>query len=443
MAANPVSGDEVARAFDDEEVATAFRVWEESTGREITLPEDYFITRGFTDAYVASVMVHAASRGEHDRHVIAKIMPVDKRREIKAHRTALDQAGEYGRRHLVELWYHPITVGLSRILYFQDIAGGTTRHQPAGRLCAKTQSRHLADLVRTVAEGVAGEWNTQVRLARTKVSVGEFAFAEMNYLASGESTVDAVAAATGLDAISARSVVLPDGTVCPNPYLLCTGWLPQSERQLQLLYGFSHGDLHLDNIMLHVDDLGPHPETYRLIDLSTYEDDAPRSRDQVMLLLSMVTRFLPDLTDLYRQALSAKLCLPDLPGEDRRESILDEVISDVFSITSDIVHGPGFGLQWHEQYLVQLTATALRFTSFSGLKAADRWWFLCLACAAARQYFQFHRLDIDASAPVRLSNPFRDDDPDTPLVPRSQRRPDGFVLGTPPGREDRPADGAR
>lgn len=445
MAATSTSTDVLARALDDRETAEALTLWEGTSGRRVTLPEDdFFKARGFTEAYVFPVFVHAHERlNEDDQNVVAKVLMKDDLREVSRHRQAYREADGYASEHLVDLKYEAIQVGSERILYFQGVAGGTNRHKPAGQLNAETQGRSLVDLVVTVARGVAADWNPRVRLTPEAVTIGEFANAELNHLASGAATVDAVAAASGLASRSARSVVLDDGRVCPNPYLLGTGQLPQSERRLKLLYGRSHGDLHLDNILLLFDDLGWHPETYRLIDLSTYSDTAPRSRDQVMLLLSLMARFLPEVHGRKRRELCDKLCMPTRPGYDRQDPLIDEVIAEVFSATHQVVTAgnAGFGLHWEEQYLLQLMATALRFTTFSRLEPATRWWFLGLACIAARHYFRSHELEIDTSASVTLSNPFPEDDPDAPLVPRSLPRPDGFILGTlPENPERRPGD---
>ncbi|MFJ2647955.1 hypothetical protein ACIO1C_14625 [Streptomyces sp. NPDC087420] len=393
------------------DVAEALTLWADDDGGTVTLPDDPWKAAGYTDALVFSVVVggmRSYARAEGDWNLVAKIVPAADRREIKAHRAAVaDAPPRFAARRLVQLRFGAVPVGGAKAVYFQDVAGGTNRQRPASTLSPTDDAEALVALCKAVSHSLATEWNTTVRTSGAPVPVAAFAHRELHHPLSGKGSVDRWATAFGLDDRSVPWVTTADGEeAMPNPVLLAMGHPRLPERKIQVLEGHGHGDLHLGNIFLLVDDRGADPESFRLIDLSTYSASAPRARDQLTLLLSAVARFWPSLSPDQREALLDDIPRAHRDGHPRQDPLLAGLVDAVFHSTLRAVAERNWSDAWHEQYVLALAATALRFTTFEDMGPELRWWFVRLACRAAKEHFTSRKVPVGDGPVLRLRNPF-------------------------------------
>ncbi|MGW3147198.1 MULTISPECIES: hypothetical protein [Streptomyces] len=427
--------------FLGEDAAEGLAQWRRSSGWAVSLPAAPWTSRGYTDAFVASLVLRPP--GGDDLNLVAKVVPRDNRREPDAHRRALDDAAaqgtpgaaEFARRHLVELVAQagPVDTPAGRTIYFQHLAGGTALCRPVADLERPRQAEELVDTCLMVARAVAAEWNGSVR--RTEQTVAAFLDEELRGPLSGTGSVDRWAAVAGLTGPAVRWIVTAeDPEPLPNPLPTAFGRTGQGDRKLDVLTACVHGDLHLGNILVVQDEQGGvQPQTFRLIDLSTYRCVGPRVRDQIQLLLSAVAWLWPDLSALQRQALLTDLTHPHTAAHPRQDPLVARLISGVHDATWSLVEPKGFGDAWLRQYTPALQAAALRFTTFTSFSAELRWWFMRLACRAAGRWAALTGARIGSERPRLLKNPFTEQ-PSTSAPPgaRAPTRPvalGGRLLG--------------
>ena len=88
-----------------------------------------------------------------------------------------------------------------------------------------------------------------------------------------------------------------DGPVYPNPVLPVHPGLSFGDRDVDMLHGLVHGDLHLLNILLpYASDGSLSLARYALIDLATFNESGNVLRDPVCLLLSAVAHTFSSVT---------------------------------------------------------------------------------------------------------------------------------------------------
>ncbi|MGW7409375.1 hypothetical protein ACWGI9_37755 [Streptomyces sp. NPDC054833] len=441
-----------------EDAAEGLARWRRTSGWTVSLPATPWTSRGYTDAFVASLVLRPP--GGDDLNLVAKVVPQDNRREPDAHRRAFDDAAaqaapgaaEFARRHLVGLVAQagPVDTPAGRIIYFQHLAGGTALCRPLADLERPGQAEQLVDTCLAVARSVAAEWNGSVR--RTEQTVAAFLDQELRGPLSGTGSVDRWAAVAGLSGPGVRWIVTAeDPEPLPNPLPAAFGHTCQGDRKLDVLTARVHGDLHLGNILVVQDEQGVRPGTFRLIDLSTYRSVGPRARDQVQLLLSAVAWLWPDLSTLQRQTLLTDLTHPHTPAHPRQDPLVARLISGVHDATWSLVEPKGFGDAWLRQYPPALQAAALRFTTFTSFAPELRWWFMRLACRAAGRWAALNGARIGSERPRPLKNPFKSpstEQPSTvtsaPPAARAATRPvalGGRLLGEVPRLRGADAEG--
>lgn len=390
---------------------------------------------GYTGAFVASVIVHGdPDVGEHDWNLMAKVVPEADKDEVKSHRKALVDAPAGFAGRLVRLQLEPVLVPGGKVIFFQDLAGGTTKFRPASLLTPDAEATDLVGVVTAVAEAVATSWNDQVVVDPT--TVDEFLRTEVRHLSSGTGALRRNAGdLLGTAATSPWVRATEKDPVAPNPFLSDDGHPALARQPMDVLVGRSHGDLHPGNIMVLRDRVGVHWHTFRLIDLRTYAARAPRGRDQSMLLLSGVARLWPTLAEHQLEGLLGDICEPHQPLYPRQDPAVVTLVSGVFEATDAVAYPLGFRDAWYREYLLCVAATSVRFTTFDSTPVALRWWFTRLAARALRRYCDEAKIPIGESGPpARSPADASAEKPGVVAPPGAERatvdrRLDGFVLG--------------
>jgi hypothetical protein len=363
--------------------ATAMLKWGAEHNRTISLPADPWKAVGFTEAFAGSVIVGASRVDEHDRNLVAKVVPAKEGREQQAHLDALT-SGAFADDHLVALFGPPIQCSGGQVVFFQEIAGNDHRYKAASNM-VDADSASLAALCENVMAGVATEWNPAA--SRTKTTVDQFVLTELRHPVSGTASVERWAGDLGLGDPAAAWLRTPqDPDPLPNPVLLAYGHPDLRGRTADVLVGHGHGDLHLGNVMVLRDDSGFRPEPYRLIDLSTYAGQAPRGRDEVTLLLSAIAWLWTTVSAQQKDNLLLEITHPERAPHHRQDSVLKRLVAAAFSNFMAIARPAGFAEAWRRQYTLMLMTTALRFTTFSNMPDGLPWWLVRVACHAARAY---------------------------------------------------------
>lgn len=317
------------------------------------------------------------------RQLVIKVIPAGASgREASAHAEALEAEPKFAQWHLVGQPYSPRELSDGRTMMFQEIAGGSLLDvTPAGSLAPGEQDQ----VAGTVVRGLLAEWNAAALegAVPVRMTVSEFLGHELGDVWTGGGSLQAFGQDLGVFDPS-PPWLYSDGMRLPNPYLLVKGGHPAlADPTVPVLRGLGHGDLHLDNILVPRLEKVVQPSTYRLIDLCTFSKRADLGRDVATLLLSALLPHIDHPHELPPDQRHALLRFVVDPDVDHRAHIVPGAADRVVAVRGaarEVMRD--WGDPWDLQFLLSLTAAALRFTTYTKISEAGRTWFARLAAHA-------------------------------------------------------------
>jgi hypothetical protein len=351
----------------------------------LTQPE--WRAHGYTGAVLIAVKL--STPGEPDRTMIIKVCPPGPyAREATAHQQAkVHSDPTFFAKHLVEQVFDPYPVGDGGYLTFQELAGGTFGFRPL----SDVSDEQLRDVCHVVIQTALTGWNrSAVRLVEGVV--GDYLRTEARGALDAGGSVNSWAVTAGLlDPGSVWITTAPDDKdqPLPNPFLMTTEANLGSRLAFDFAAGPMHGDLHLQNILIPTEYGALRPDAFRLVDLSTFEGQAPLSRDPVTLMLSVIAPRVAELRRDEQQALLDVVLQPWTSSRNRLTATLAQNLETIYRTSYEAIKGMNLG-DWRAQYLLSVQATALLFTSYDDVGEAGRWWFLRLAGHAGREFLRMH-----------------------------------------------------
>lgn len=357
------------------DVADALADWAGLNDRTVRLLLPFWLPpgQGHTGAVLAALEV-----APPPRVVILKVLPQGAhRREPGIHTRALRLSPPgFAAGHLVEQAFAPHPSKNGGALMFQGVAGGGLREAvPLSAL----EGQQFADTCEAVTRGVLTEWNTAAK-APERGRSSAFLRQELHSGGTGTGELEAWRRRAGLSGAHEPWFDAGDRHL-PNPYFLVEGHPELPDPEVSILSGLTHGDLHLDNIVVPVRRGVAAGDTYRLIDLGAFRAEGPLSCDVAMLLLSALEPVVREpLPQVQRQALLDHVVDPRPehaerlpPDAVRRVDCVVETAADVMAQWQE---------PWRDQLLLSVVAGALTFTTFSGLTPESRDWYVLLAAHA-------------------------------------------------------------
>ncbi|MER5755009.1 hypothetical protein [Streptomyces sp. NPDC002088] len=366
------------------------------------------------------------------RVAILKVLPEGPHRtEPGRHTRALRASpGQFAEDHLVEQAFAPFPLKGGGALMFQSVAGDTLRAAvPLGALRGPEFTWTCAHVVR----GLLTEWNTPVHKPG-RMAASAFLRTETDPEGAGLRSLEPWRRHAGLEG-SADAWFEAAGRRLPNPYLMVTGHPELPDPEMSVLTGLTHGDLHTDNIIVPLRRDVPLEEAYRLIDLGGFRPDGALTCDIAMLLLSALAPFVTG--PLPRQQEEALIDYVVAPREEHVDRLPPDLVRRVDCVrdTAEEVMGQ-WREPWTDQLLLSVVACALTFTTFSGLGARARDWYLLLAAHAGGAVLR-SRTGGAASVSRPAADPAHE-----PPAPQQPLPPDpGAVHRAPgPGAGRRPSD---
>lgn len=400
------AADEVDRYFGTA-VARALRESAASQGGTVDLPSRRWRRVGpHTGAVLAHIVLERPNaRGGSVAHkMMVKVCPGEQQYHDEAGRTARAwlRAPGFAKDHLVGQPLGGYPVGDGSFLMFQELAGSPGDTRTLGELAFPDRAVACGVAIRLVLT----EWNTVTEPERRSATVGEYLRMELrDALAEGKSARSWAEGVGAFDVDAQWITVANSGVSGPNPVLMAQEGSAFDHLGLEYLSGFSHGDLHTDNVMASSRD--PGPSGIRFIDLSGYEENAPLSRDVVTLLLSTVEPVVRQGLDPVARAqlLDFVVC----PQETAPTHLPPAVVDPVRSVYDVIDNIPmAWREEWRLQCLLSLQAQALIHTSYDDLGPHGRWWFFQLAVrAAARFHVEDGERVPESGGPVQVGSAVR------------------------------------
>ncbi|WP_203906050.1 FxSxx-COOH system tetratricopeptide repeat protein [Rhizocola hellebori] len=346
--------------------------------------------------------VNVSTLGDPDVKVIVKVCPPGPyAREPTAHRQAkASSSATFYAAHLVEQIYsaHPINGG--GMLMFQEIATATLDGVPLSQV----PDDHLARSCGIVVHGLLAEWNS-ARIRTSDTTVGAFLQGELRGALNSGGSVHALAKHVRLLEPEARWILDAgrDGHPLPNPAMMASDPALGAHLKFDVIRGPAHGDLHLENVLIPQEYGQFEPQKFRLVDLSTFEDDAPVTRDPVTLMLSVIAPSVSELRADEQEALLDFVLEPWPPTPPRLSTLMAHILEVIYRTGNEAIKAMRLG-DWRSQYLLSVQATATLFTSFESVGEAGRWWFLRLAARAGAAFLRRHH-HYHPGTPVSLRRP--------------------------------------
>jgi hypothetical protein len=401
----------------DPEAAQALAQWAHVTGREIQLPTKVWRRKGFTGAVLTQIYV--TERGRGSRLVVVKFVPrpqvVASSMEIPSEGGALLRALVEAREfksHLVDQPFDSIRLHSGGALIFQNPAGDGSSWLPVSEL----PPSHLAEACEVLVESLISDWNSDFTI-QTGQQIVTFLHDE-----TVEINVSQLPAELSEGARWPLWFRTHHDPPMPNPLRLCGSDSVFAQDSVDLIMGRTHGDLHDLNVLMRHGRGKFDPHSFVLVDLSTYSGCAQLGRDVVRLLLSVMARLMPGLSDTQQRLLLMLFVAPDMSETQQLPSAVVDIVTRVYERTASLTIRLG-GIVWRQQYLLSLIAQALAFTAFRSLGPCFRWWCFRLAGYAARQLLvEFERgSSIPPDAAV-MANPFDADVESSSSLSRSAAR---------------------
>ncbi|MET8040518.1 hypothetical protein ABZU25_06585 [Micromonospora sp. NPDC005215] len=356
------------------EAADALQHSARSRNREVDLAEPLWTAAGHTGAVLAAVVeVSTPPAPQRPDKYIVKVCPADGlRREGARHHAALAlSTADFTRRHLVDVAGAPILLHDGGELLLQRIADDSLAR------CRSMSGNNLDECVLTATQVVSallGEWTGKEHLRLDTLTVADYLAREL---------VDEVCDRIELSA----AWIEPEGEQTPlplaNPLAMLRGSVGG---RVQYLAGFTHGDLHEDNVLVpRVDGVVRH-DAFRLIDLTTFDEAGPLSRDLAMLTVSAVTRRLGGCSPAEAEALLHYVVDRTAERAIGAPVGLRAYVDAVRYADRPLLAAAEFDENWSDQLLLSLVAAAMRHLSFEDLGEDARWWSFRLAAHAASAF---------------------------------------------------------
>ncbi|MEU6073326.1 hypothetical protein [Micromonospora sp. NPDC047074] len=431
--------DDLENYAPDATVAAALRDWAELLGGTVQRPRRPRRARGYTPALLFTIILKVPGGPGRliGRKLLVKVLPAAgaARREPARHELALLSCPTFAERHLVRQPYRPYPLTDGRYLMFQEVANGADDMVTLHDL----DDEESVSVIRIVHDRMLNGWNSGGRQT-AEATVAEYVQRELAAL----DALDAVHEATrdlGLPGAEEPWLEWAGEQMLPNPLQTVEPGSPFDTEEIDYLYGNSHGDLHGGNVLVPRDAEGRlTPDDFRLVDLNTFDDTAPLTRDLATLMLTTVLRRVADLPPDQAEALTRHLIFPTTPQRPRR---LPPVLADLVEAGRQV--GDAFARrddwvpEWRAQYLLSLLCQALTCCTYDNVPAAARRWCFVLAAWALEAYRREFHPPIEPP-PAGTTSRWRGgrNEPATIVAPDADRyrhEPPGRRPGQPTGRE--------
>ena len=362
--------------------ADALTTWADERGLTVGWTSSQPLATGFTGARRTLVLI-SSPQGEH-RYALVKALPdgPDPQEPARLRQASSLWSGGFAAAHLPREIYPPYPIAGGGHLWFLD-----TRVDPEAMLTlADVPEAELAECCESIVRSLVQRWSLDRPQTMTR-SAGEFLRAEMRLVGALRATTDHV----GLLRPGALYLQATDGEmgadVIPNPALMPTRPELGADLRIEVAVGPSHGDLHAGNVLVPTSNGRLRPRAFRMIDFTTFDPEGPLTRDPAMLLLSTLAPRISALPARERSALLDHVIAPTGETASMIRPTLRKLADSVGRVGDDAFRELGYN-HWPDQYLLSLTATALRFIGFPAVDDDARWWFLRLAGGAGAEFLR-------------------------------------------------------
>ncbi|MFT7869127.1 MULTISPECIES: hypothetical protein [Amycolatopsis] len=376
---------DVGRYLGDPVVVRALEAWAHDHAHSLEVPDEPWRRRGGSGALLARLRITPTVEFGGSVEVILKVCSKGSPAgEARNYERAWLSSPTFASRHLIRQLFQSQTLEDGRVLMFLDSSEMVSNSQTIGEMTPAYQQLGAAEAIRSILYS----WNEPTGWKHGRTSASEFLRLELRGALNRGRSAYRWADRAGLmaDDVDWFGVRIGKSGGLPNPIHLLNDGSALSEIDVEYVLGYSHGDLHVDNIVVPLIDGRPDFSQIRLIDLSGYSSSAPLSRDVATLLLSLILPTVRakasssgDMPALVRVLIDSDLSHADLDGSAIAQSVhrvraavtreLDNELKRIFQL----------------QYLLSLLAQAIIYTSYSNVGEVGRRWYFGLSLEVVRK----------------------------------------------------------
>ncbi|MEV0230926.1 hypothetical protein [Nonomuraea sp. NPDC050786] len=370
------------------EAATqALESWAATGNYQISVNMPLWAKNGYTESRLLGLVIKApAGADERTSKVVAKVCPPGPlSREAVQHRLAWDASPkDFRRSHLVKLKPHsPRLSDDGGYVLLQEVAGGSFTS-----MCQMAELTSPSEIIASfdeVLKGLLREWNGHGPDPYWDIDSGEYLRSELRSRFAANGKLRIWAKGRGLLRPEVRWIVFEGErtpSLLPNPLAMVAGDIV-GQHNIQHLRGYTHGDLHMGNILIPRTREGDLlPNQFRLVDLTTFDNSAPLARDPAMLLLSIAARRIPKDPHAQEELFDQIVC-----GKGQHE-LFAPLTRKLYDVDGGALIADDFRDDWLNQMPLSLMAAALFHCTFGNLDDRIRWWFFRLAARCGAEYLR-------------------------------------------------------
>jgi predicted ATPase len=248
-----------------------------------------YLKGGLTGAYIFLVRVSAVDSLDVEHLVLKLDRPYPgERDEIERHSIALAQAPPlFALKHIPDMAYDRIEFE-ELIAVFYRVAGESLfKYRP---LAAYEQQQQLETIFERVSSDLLKEWNSELsfEVAHPQDLLAQW----LGYRIDPGSQIERFLEEVKHVSADIAGLLLGD-IVYPNPLVYARRtdfW--ELTRSIEAMFGFQHGDLNTNNILVRFASGDREIESYYLIDFALFKKQAPLLYDHVYLELAYLIRYL-------------------------------------------------------------------------------------------------------------------------------------------------------
>ncbi|MEU8167789.1 hypothetical protein AB0B97_14945 [Micromonospora sp. NPDC049004] len=375
------------RHVGDSEVLRALEAWAQDQSLAVDVPGVPWRRRGGSGALLVRLQITSSRRAAKPTDTLMKVCAQGSpANEPENHERAWLNAPAFAGQHLFMQLFPPVAMKDGRTIMFLESPKAFLDARTLGELPTTLQREAATATIRLVFR----EWNNPGSLRRITTSARSFIRLELGCTPQEDDAAGTRIGQTGpsYTQSDAADPVIQVGMLPSGLLQRLAGRSHLRARSVEYISGHSHGDLHLDNILV-PPTMDPKVTAHdiRLIDLSGYNPSAPLSRDLAALLLSSVLSAVRDgMPDSQSKALTHAL-LKESPTV---TSAADESTS---TLTVQAIRAAAVGCLdpfhrqiFHKQYLLSLLSQSLLYTSYSNVGRSGHHWYLNLGARAADAY---------------------------------------------------------
>ncbi|MFF5076097.1 hypothetical protein ACFY36_03530 [Actinoplanes sp. NPDC000266] len=362
------------RYLDDPQVTRAVRTWARDQNLLAEVPAAPWRRRGGSGALLARLRIARSTPGQKPTDVLLKACSAGSpAREPANHQLAWRDSPDFADRHLFRQLYPPAVMDDGRVLMFLNSSESLTSAVTLGQLPSAALSNGCRATIRMVLD----EWNSAATRQPRSSTVRQFLTGELRGVLNRDRSAYTWARGAGF---------IPDVHDGLDSMAHRFQLDEELSTKVEFLAGRSHGDLHVDNVIVPVSPGGAFDfDDIRLIDLSAFDPMAPLSRDIAALLLSLIFPAvrggaLPSQDPSLADALTSEAPLSADHGT-ALERLLISVRSEAIGQIENRLHGI-----FHRQYLLSLIAQSITYTSYDNAGESGRRSYLWLGATAAEAY---------------------------------------------------------